>query len=431
MIKNMGKIKTYADCYLYNKYPKYNSMIFDALMTDDFIDKASVEFNENVLVDIKRARVNSHILQVLTSPRTVLYYPAKPLPTFFKVLVAADPRSTKKEKKLFIDCTSAIFRSKNGWRTNSEVLLSHLISGYHHMVYNSGFISVNLAQLEALNFAKLFTYVIDYIAKISVSEANRDKCIYLASRYYEEGVAGIDTDRARKIAQQNANITDIKETFYNGIYTESNWYGKSKLQIEDFDNIIDEEAFEYFKENLDKKLASNIQGIITGDRLIIFYEKTFQIKFLYHGQTINQGVENNNSLIQLTADFSQIANGVYNIYSTQNAYIGFKKLIESNINYAFKLFDSKNINYSKKETIHFCTVTGNGNTVQYGFILRNDNLNSQTLDQTYKTVNYQQINPNKFRLIGLENVGATCYMNATLQCFFNVPTCNAFLTFQL
>ena len=210
----MCKIKTYADCYLYNKYPKYNSMIFDALMTDDFIDKASVEFNENVLVDIKRARVNSHILQVLTSPRTVLYYPAKPLPTFFKVLVAADPRSTKKEKKLFIDCTSAIFRSKNGWRTNSEVLLSHLISGYHHMVYNSGFISVNLAQLEALNFAKLFTYVIDYIAKISVSEANRDKCIYLASRYYEEGVAGIDTDRARKIAQQNANITDIKENTY-------------------------------------------------------------------------------------------------------------------------------------------------------------------------------------------------------------------------
>ena len=210
----MGKIKTYADCYLYNKYPKYNSMIFDALMTDDFIDKVSVEFNENVLVDIKRARVNSHILQVLTSPKTVLYYPAKPLPTFFKVLVAADPRSTKKEKKLFIDCTSVIHRSKNGWRTNSEALLSHLISGYHHMVYNSGYISVNLAQLESLNFAKLFTYVIDYIAKISVSEANRDKCIYLASRYYEEGVAGVDTERARKIAQQNANITDIKENTY-------------------------------------------------------------------------------------------------------------------------------------------------------------------------------------------------------------------------
>ena len=275
-----------------------------------------------------------------------------------------------------------------------------------------------------------------YIIQKELIELWKDYCNYSLHKtyldeinFYNTNIESYITNIKDSIEKLNKelNKTDIKETFYNGIYTESNWYGKSKLQIEDFDNIIDEEAFEYFKENLDKKLASNIQGIITGDRLIIFYEKTFQIKFLYHGQTINQGVENYNSLIQLTADFSQIANGVYNIYSTQNAYIGFKKLIESNINYAFKLFDSKNINYSKKETIHFCTDTGNGNTVQYGFILRNDNLNSQTLDQTYKTVNYQQINPNKFRLIGLENVGATCYMNATLQCFFNVPTLTEYL----
>ena len=275
-----------------------------------------------------------------------------------------------------------------------------------------------------------------YIIQKELIELWKDYCNYSLHKTYLDKIYFYNTNIESYITNikdsienlnKELNKTDIKETFYNGIYTESNWYGKSKLQIEDFDNIIDEEAFEYFKENLDKKLVSNIQGIITGDRLIIFYEKTFQIKFLYHGQTINQGVENNNSLIQLTADFSQIANGVYNIYSTQNAYIGFKKLIESNINYAFKLFDSKNINYSKKETIHFVTDTGNGNTVQYGFILRNDNLNSQTLDQTYKTVNYQQINPNKFRLIGLENVGATCYMNATLQCFFNVPTLTEYL----
>ena len=275
-----------------------------------------------------------------------------------------------------------------------------------------------------------------YIIQKELIELWKDYCNYSLHKtyldqinFYNTNIESYITNIKDSIEKLNKelNKTDIKETFYNGIYTESNWYGKSKLQIEDFDNIIDEEAFEYFKENLDKKLASNIQGIMTGDRLIIFYEKTFQIKFLYHGQTINQGVENNNSLIQLTADFSQIANGVYIIYSTQNAYIGFKKLIESNINYAFKLFDSKNINYSKKETIHFVTDTGNGNTVQYGFILRNDNLNSQTLDQTYKTVNYQQINPNKFRLIGLENVGATCYMNATLQCFFNVPTLTEYL----
>lgn len=218
MLKNPGKIKTYADCYLYTKYPKYNTMIFDALMSDDFIDKATPQFNEDVLVDIKRARVSAHLVQVLISPKTILYYPNKPLPTFFKVLVAADPRTSKKDKKdrkLFIDCSSVIVRGEKGWKTNAEALLSYLISGYCHMAYTSGLIfGGESTTLEALNFAKLFTYVIDFIAKISVSEANRDKCMYLASRYYLEGIAGREEDFSRKIAQRNAGITDIKENTY-------------------------------------------------------------------------------------------------------------------------------------------------------------------------------------------------------------------------
>ena len=218
MIANPGRVKTYADCSLYNKYPKYNTMIFDALMTDDFIDKASTEFNEDVLIDIKRSRVNSHILQVLTSPKTILYYPKTPLPTFFKVLVAADPRSSKKDKKdrkLFIDCTSVIHRGDKGWRTNTEALLSYLIAGYCHMAYTSNLtFGGDTTSLEALNFAKLFTYVIDFIAKISVSEANRDKCMYYAARYYLEGIAGREESYSRTVAQKYAGITDIKENTY-------------------------------------------------------------------------------------------------------------------------------------------------------------------------------------------------------------------------
>ena len=275
-----------------------------------------------------------------------------------------------------------------------------------------------------------------YIISKDLIEPWKEYCQYSLHKnyldkidFYNTGIEKYVNLLENEIKQLNNSlcIVDISDAYTNGANTDCNWYSRSKLQIENFDNIIDEKAFEYFKKNLDEKITSNIQGIITNDKLIIFYEKTFQIKFLYHGQTINQGVENKNSLIQLTADFSQIANGTYDKYSTQDAYIGFKKLIEKNINFAFKLFDNKNINYSKKETISFCRDLGNGATTRYSFTLRNDNLNSQTLDQTYKTVNYQQINPNKFRLIGLENVGATCYMNATLQCFFNVPTLTEYL----
>ena len=213
MIKNPGKIKTYSDCYLYSKYPKYNTMIFKAIMTDNFIDKASPEFNENILVDIKRAKVNSHIVQILVSPKTILYFPENPLPTFFKVLVCNDPKApkNKQSKKLFIDCNGII----RGNRTNTEALLSYLIAGFCNMLYATGnTFSSGTITLESLNFAKLFTYVIDYIAKISVSEANRDKCMYLASRYYLEGIACRDSNFSRNIAKSNANITDIKENTY-------------------------------------------------------------------------------------------------------------------------------------------------------------------------------------------------------------------------
>ena len=198
-----------------------------------------------------------------------------------------------------------------------------------------------------------------------------------------EGCVG----KIREVIQKlnvELNKANIIEEFDNGANTECNWYCKSRLQKESFDNVIDERTYEYFKNIFGKKLVSSIKGIITNEKLIIFYEKTFQIKFLYHGQIINQGIENNNSLIQLTADFSQISNGIYDKYSTQDAYNGFKNLIKSNINYTFKLFDNKNINYSKQETISFCKDIGNGNIINYNFILRNDNLNHGNMEQTYK-----------------------------------------------
>ena len=166
---------------------------------------------------------------------------------------------------------------------------------------------------------------------------------------------------------------DIPYSFTNGLHTDCNWYSRTRLQIENFENIIDEKAFEFFKKNLNEKINSNIKGIITNDKLIIFYENFFQIKFLYHGHSINQGIEHNNSLIQLTADFSQISNGIYDKYNTQEVYNGFKKLIQSNIDFAFKLFDNKNINYSKEEIIIFSNDIGNNITVPNSFILRNDN----------------------------------------------------------
>ena len=122
--------------------------------------------------------------------------------------------------------------------------------------------------------------------------------------------------------------TEINKTYNNGLNAECTWYSRTKLQKEHFDNIIDEATYECFKDYLTNKLYPNVKGIITNEKLIIFYEKIFQIKFLYHSKTTNQNDEKNNSLIQLTADFSQISDGIYDINSTQDAYNAFKNLIK-------------------------------------------------------------------------------------------------------
>ena len=71
--------KTYSDCYLYNKYPIYNKIIFEAMMDKNFIDKGVDSFKD-VVYEIKRTRTNDHILSVLTSPKTVLLSPASTVP---------------------------------------------------------------------------------------------------------------------------------------------------------------------------------------------------------------------------------------------------------------------------------------------------------------------------------------------------------------
>ena len=226
----------------------------------------------------------------------------------------------------------------------------------------------------------------------------------------------------RKINSLNEKLGKqyISEKYYNDISKESNWYSQSKLQYENFDNIIDENTYQFFKSIFSKELVSNILGIITGEKLIIFYENFCQIKFLHSGQSINQGI-NNISLIQLTADFSQISNGIYDKFSTRDAYNGFKKLIQKNINFAFKLLDNQNINYSKEETINFSSDIGNGYAIHYSFILRNDNLIQENIGQNYTRVNYA-INKSQTNVLQNNNN----FNNKANNNFQNISQINSF-----
>ena len=210
-------------------------------------------------------------------------------------------------------------------------------------------------------------------------------------------------------------IRDYK--FNNPENIVDNWFMRNTLQLEHFDNLLDENSYQYFKDNLSNKNETNIKGIFTDDKLILLYDKFYEIKFLYYGKLGVEQSQNNDVLIQLTAEFTQDKNGLFEESNIKEAYNAFVKMLENNIDNIFNLFESKNIRFLREQTINFSN---------YNFLLRNENLNSCFLNANYTSIIPNKLNFNKFRLIGLINVGAACYMNATLQCFINIPSLTNF-----
>lgn len=205
-------MKTYNDCYLYNKYPAYNTILFKAIMTNNIIDK-STEMFKDIIYEVKRTRVSQGLLTVLTSPKTVLFFPEKVLPKPFVTFVAKNPRDGK-NLNLFIDCTNAIQVQENGYKINDIRLVSHLISGYFNMRYNrdeANMFNASIKKTSATCFALLFAHIIDYLGKISIIEGAKDKCIYFAARYYLENICELEVDTARNIAKSITGFSEIKE----------------------------------------------------------------------------------------------------------------------------------------------------------------------------------------------------------------------------
>ena len=69
------------------------------------------------------------------------------------------------------------------------------------------------------------------------------------------------------------------------------------------------------------------------------------MKFLYHGEIGEAEGGTKRELIQLTADFSQIFNGVYDENNTRESFSSFQDYICKNIKTTFDLFENYGIRY--------------------------------------------------------------------------------------
>lgn len=217
-------LKSYSDSYLYSKYPYYEKRLLDSIMKDPVIDKTTNEF-QDVVYEVKRMKMISEpLIRILNSTNTILLDCDNPLPRTFKVFASRDPKSKDPSQiKIFIDCTNVISRrDKTGdYKVDDVKLLSYLMNGAVCMIYHKNFSIMtrraDLIQCATTCFAKLFTFVIDYLAKVSIQESNKIKVLYLSSMYFLEGILRMDNPSnssklAKKIAgisEREANMLDI------------------------------------------------------------------------------------------------------------------------------------------------------------------------------------------------------------------------------
>lgn len=211
-------LKSYSDTYLYSKYDLYSKKITDAIMKDPVLDKGTDSFKD-VIYEVKRSKVSDSLVNILQSRNVIFLDCEDPMPRTFKVFAARDVKSKDRNIKIFIDTTNVIGKSKKTSEliVDEAKLISYLINAGMTMIYHKSYTSIlrrnNIVTESTEAFAKCFTFIIDYLAKVSIQESSKIKVMYLSSMYFLEGILQLgDEKKSKAIAKKIAGISDREST---------------------------------------------------------------------------------------------------------------------------------------------------------------------------------------------------------------------------
>lgn len=219
-----------------------------------------------------------------------------------------------------------------------------------------------------------------------------------------------DPIKKRKLIYDSLPFNDNLSTYKSFIL-------RNKLDLEQFECLVDEKTFNLFKKRgyKIKNKNTNIEGIITNRMISLLIKEKFKVKILYYGN-----IEDNYELIQLTAQCLKFNENGDHLNESEKSYNHFKHFLQINSSEdLIDFFNDNNIGFYKSVNCRIDKI--------HLIVLNNENLFSKYLEKEKKINNINFQNVNKFRQIGLVNVGATCYMNATLQCFINVDDLTRYL----
>ena len=210
----------------------------------------------------------------------------------------------------------------------------------------------------------------------------------------------------------------------NNGYDLRNFINKIIYNLDDFDYLIDENTLNLFYSYegfVEKELEQNrIEGLILDKMIALLIKEQKKIKFLF---------KYDSNILQITADFNvdNAAKSSTKYFGEQNIqlyeYFYYNILLKKEGDYILNEFIKQGILQTEQKME---LKSSKGGNICY---LKNDSLykNKINIKDNNKISSNEFQNVNIAKFIGLANIGATCYMNATLQNLINTDLLTRFL----
>ena len=236
----------------------------------------------------------------------------------------------------------------------------------------------------------------------------------------KENIESSNLNKKQKNRIENKFNNLIPKCEIDNIVKKDNFYINNILSVEYLQLLLDIET--YNKMKIKKTSERQVEYIFKKKMIIFFFSKYNIIKIIIH---CLYPFSNENKLINLTFYFDKSEknyNHYKNFFKEKNSNEILEELIKNNIlmERSIKIEMNKSFFYIINEEL--------AKEYKEQFILNNKNKNSdEDLGEIKnpKNINFDLANFVSER--GLDNVGATCYMNATLQCLANIKPITDYL----
>ena len=214
----------------------------------------------------------------------------------------------------------------------------------------------------------------------------------------------------KNIFQNNINIFD--NNMLNNIIINNNFIINERILSEKFlESFVNEKTYKLLK--IDRKIGvEEIKYIFKQKMMILFLENYNMIKILF---SYDDPMIKEIKLINITFIFDYI-----------DVYYALQKLFRDETSDNILIYLSQKINIISQPKYKYFDKKIN----KYTFTAINEEKNIINNFENNKIKNPNMINFNLVNIPsyrGLENVGATCYMNATLQCLANIKPITDYL----